>query len=231
MTPQWPVYSKDLQARSLSRRLENALNKEDVGPLIDLLPQQDGLDLASRYKAFLQTFPNAKWTINKAKPLKDGRQALEILIEAKRGLQSVPYSIQARQVLGIKTVEGKIIDQELLSEQTIVQDSKFPLEIKLNIPEAVLTGTNYDFDIILEKPLGNSIIAGGLIDISSEQIRKQVSPNIELSPLGAGGLFKSVKAPLNAGVQKWAAVLAHPEGLISITKMVRVVTDQSELEI
>ncbi len=50
-----------------------------------------------------------------------------------------------------------------------------------------------------------------------------------LSPMGGGGLFKSVKAPLNEGVQTWAALLAHPDGLISVTKKVRVVSDESDL--
>ena len=43
-------------------------------------------------------------------------------------------------------------------------------------------------------------------------------------------LFKSVKAPLNPGVQNLAAVLAHPEGLISIRKLVRVVSNQSDIK-
>ena len=230
-TPQWPVFANDLEGKSIGKRLENALNKEELVPLMDLFPQQEGFDLASRYKVFLKAFPNAKWTINEAKPLKDGRQSLEIIIAAQRRLQNTQYSIKARQVLGIKTLGGKIVDQELMSEQTIIQDSEYPLQISLNIPEAVLTGTSYDFDIILEKPLGDAIIAGGLTDISSNQIRNQVSPNIELKPLGAGGLFKSVQAPINAGIQNWAAMLAHPKGLISITKMVRIVPNQSDLEL
>ena len=78
--------------------------------------------------------------------------------------------------------------------------------------------------------IGNSILLGGLIPISEKEIRNRLSPPIELSPLGGGGLFKSVKATLTPGIQHWAAVIAHPEGLISITTMVRVVSKQSDID-
>ena len=231
LTPQRPIYASHLEQRTLSKRLENALNKKDIDPLIDLLPEKDGIHLASRYKTFLQAFPNAKWTIKETKPLKDGRQSWEILITAQTKLQNDQYSISSRQVLGVTTLEGRITNKEIISEETIIQKGKSPLQISLNIPEAVLTGTSYDLDIVLEKPLGDAIIAGGLSPLNAEQIENQLSPSIEISPLGGGGLFKSVKAPLKAGVQNWAAVLAHPEGLISITKMVRVVSNESDLEL
>ena len=41
--------------------------------------------------------------------------------------------------------------------------------------------------------------------------------------------FKSVKAPLKPGIQNWAALLVHPDGVISITKMVKVVSIESEI--
>ena len=151
LTPQRPIYASHLEQRTLSKRLENALNKKDIDPLIDLLPEKDGRRLASRYKTFLQAFPKAKWTIKEIKPLKDGRQSWEILITAQSKLQDDQYSISSKQVLGINTLEGRIINKEIISEETIIQKGKTPLKISLNIPEVVLTGTNYDLDIILPK--------------------------------------------------------------------------------
>jgi hypothetical protein len=47
--------------------------------------------------------------------------------------------------------------------------------------------------------------------------------------MGGGGLFKSVQAPFQPGVQTWAAMLVHPDGVVTVTKRVRVVSDRSEL--
>ena len=54
--------------------------------------------------------------------------------------------------------------------------------------------------------------------------------DIQLRPMGSGGIFKSVKAPLNPGQQRWAAIIAHPEGVISITKMVRIISNKADLK-
>ena len=83
--------------------------------------------------------------------------------------------------------------------------------------------------MILIEPLESTILAGGLISLSQNQINDQLSPSIDLEPLASGGLFKSVKAPLQPGVQNWAAIIAHPKGLISITKMVRIVNTAEQI--
>ncbi|WP_320666480.1 hypothetical protein [Prochlorococcus sp. MIT 1307] len=161
--------------------------------------------------------------------MNNGHQSFEILIKGQKQLEDIHYFMEAKQLLDVKTMQGRIIDQKLISEQTIVQKGNNYLPITVNIPETVLTGANYDVDIILEKPLGNAMIAGGLSNITAKQISNKSTPNIKLKPLGGGGLFKSVKAPLNVGIQNWAAILAHPDSLISITKRVSVVSEKSEL--
>ena len=47
--------------------------------------------------------------------------------------------------------------------------------------------------------------------------------------MSSGGLFKSVKAPQSPGIQRWSALLAHPKGIISVTKMVKVVSNKEKL--
>ena len=75
-----------------------------------------------------------------------------------------------------------------------------------------------------------SIIAGGLIAINDSKLRtKNSHKDIELMPLGSGGIFKSARAPLNPGEHRWAALIAHPQGLISITKKIKIVSSSSEL--
>ena len=65
--------------------------------------------------------------------------------------------------------------------------------------------------------------------LTPAQVEQQISPNLSLEPLGGGGLFKMVQAPQRPGVQNWAAMLVHPDGVVTITKRVRVVSDRREL--
>ncbi|MGB1776736.1 MAG: hypothetical protein ACPHGV_10410, partial [Synechococcus sp.] len=97
------------------------------------------------------------------------------------------------------------------------------LPVTLVIPDQVLTGSRYDVELIVNRPLGDAVLAGGLLPLTSDQVRDQVRPNLPLAPLAGGGLFKSVQAPLRPGAQTWAVMLVHPEGVVTATKRVRVV--------
>ena len=65
--------------------------------------------------------------------------------------------------------------------------------------------------------------------MQSKDLNIASSPYIDLAPIGSGGLFKIVRAPLNPSTQTWAAVIVHPDGLISITKKVNVVSELSNI--
>ncbi len=231
VTPQEQVNANDFRTKSLTRGLEYALNKKEINYLKNFLASEDETSLINRYKSFVNAFPNAQWSIKECNTLKDGRTCLKIQITGIKDLNGERYTLKSKQIVGLTIASEKIIRQDLINEETVIQLGEKPLSISLNIPDTVLTGEVYDFDVILNKPLGNALVAGGLIPISDQQILNQKSPNIELIPLGGGGLFKSVKAPLKKGIQKWAAVVAHPNGLISITKMVRVVSNSEEVEL
>ena len=62
-------------------------------------------------------------------------------------------------------------------------------------PDAVLTGSRYDIDLIVDEPLDQALVAAGLIDLTQQQVEDQLRPNLPLAPMGGGGLFKSVQAP------------------------------------
>ena len=98
----------------------------------------------------------------------------------------------------------------------------------MNLPRAVLTGSRYDIDLIVDEPLGQAILAGGLIELSDQQLATLSRPNLNLAPLGGGGLFKSVRAPKRPGSQTWALMLVHPDGVVTATKRVRIVSDLSD---
>ena len=76
----------------------------------------------------------------------------------------------------------------------------------------------------MDEPLGQALVAGGLIDLTDEQLADQSRPNLPLAPLGGGGLFKSVQASQQPGSQTWAVMLVHPDGVVTATKRVRVVS-------
>ena len=116
------------------------------------------------------------------------------------------------------------MDQEVLAQQSLLRSGERHLVVDVAIPDVVLTGSRYDIDLIVEEPLGQALVAGGLIDLTDEQLSAQKRPNLPLAPQAGGGLFKSVRAPQQPGSQTWALMLVHPDGVVTATKRVLVVS-------
>lgn len=219
-------FAKEISLQSLSNKLESSLNNEEINALNKFMSTEIYVNLKNKYNSIQDKFSNAKWEIKPGLKLKDNRQSINVYLTAEKQLGDKKYSLKAAQRIAISKENSKIINQEVLSEYSILKDLDLKMDISINIPDSVLTGSKYDIDIILEEPLEDAIIAGGLAAINSnEKENIIINKNIPLAPMGSGGLFKTVQAPLTPGKQEWAALIAHPKGLISITKMVRIVSN------
>ncbi len=219
--------SKKLQI--ISKRLQQALNQRQDSSFESIFYRKQSAEIRSKQISLLNRFPNTKWSVRPSIPLKDGRPTLNILISSNKESRQQQFTFKAEQKFAITTINEKILDQELISEYSILRSGNKNLPVRLGIPDVVLTGTKYDVDVILENPLEDSVIAGGLVGLSPTHIQNQINPPIKLTPLRSGGLFKSVQAPLTPGIQRWSAIIAHPEGIISITKMIKVVSKLKEI--
>lgn len=224
-----PAAGSSAAEQALVARLEQALNAPSQKGLEALLAPEQRQQLAPRLRRFAQRFTNARWRLNAGAPLADGSVPVAVAVSGSTQSNGLQYSLQASQQLRFRLADGLISGQELVQDQSVLTSAREPLPVTLVIPDAVLTGSRYDVDVVLDEPLGQALLAGGLAPLTPRQVREQQSPTIQLEPLGGGGLFKSVQAPFQPGVQTWAAMLVHPDGVITVTKQVRVVNDRSEL--
>lgn len=127
--------------------------------------------------------------------------------------------IKANQIFA----DNKLIKQEIISEKSEITSGDNPPEARINLPQRVNVGQEFDFDVILENPIGSDIILGGV----SEQ---KVSPSlylepstIELDALTAGGIFKRVKLPAKENQDHWySVILIRDGGIRMITQRVKV---------
>ena len=215
---------------SLSARLQQALNAEDrVQALSALMTPDQATSLIDRFRRFSVRFPETRWAVRPGQSLTDGRSTVQLAVSGTRQQDGLSYSFKAQQRLAFSTDAGLITGQEVLSDQSVLTSARKPLPISLLIPDKVLTGSRYDVDVVVDQPLGKAMLAGGLIGVTPQQVMEQQSPDVQLEPLGGGGLFKSVQAPFQPGVQTWAALLVHPDGVITVSKRVQVVDDKSKL--
>ena len=188
--------------------------------------------LASRYQAFRNDFPGLAWVVRPAAPLVDGRSTFLVTVNGATTAQGVSYQLQSEERLAIRTEAGRLVAQDVISQESLLRSGKRPLQVTMGIPDVVLTGSRYDIDLIVEEPLGQAMLAGGLIELTDQQLATLSRPNLQLAPLGGGGLFKSVQAPQRPGSQTWALMLVHPDGVVTATKRVQIVSnfnDQAQI--
>lgn len=213
--------------------LETALNGSDPAALAALLENGPGIDsalLQRRWSSLRQQFPDARWQFSPGAATQNGQPTVSLRVSGTRSVGATSYRLDAEQLLELRSDGNRITAENLLREQSILRSGDINLPVSVLIPDAVLTGQRYDVDVIFDEPLNGALVAGGLQSLSAQQVAAMESPAIDLSPLGGGGLFKSVQAPYSPGTQTWAVLLVHPRGVISATKRVRVVTDKAALK-
>lgn len=117
----------------------------------------------------------------------------------------------------------KIVEQEILSEQSQLTQGENPPAVEVRLPEQVTVGQEFEFDAIVQEPLGDRLLLGAATD-------EQVQPSGYLSPtpvnlelLASGGLFKVGQAPAVPETHWVSATLIRDDGMTTITRRLQVV--------
>lgn len=219
-----PGQAARLESR-LVDRLHQALNNNDTAGLMALIGSEGTVDpqqLTARLERLTDSFGPLTWQVSQSQPLPDGRARLDLSVRGTGEVAGVLYQLEATQTLAVSSHQGRILNQEVLQEESWVYSGDQRLPVTLQIPDAVLTGQRYDVDVILHDPLDSGLLAGGILEVSPDEVEIMGAPTIQLGTLNAGGLFKRVQAPYTAGGQTWTVMLVHPDGTLIASKRVQV---------
>ena len=213
--------------------LEAALNGEGDTALAGLLQAGPGLnpaEIQNRRRLLRGQFPDLRWQVSSGAPRRGGQPTVSVKLSGTRREGATTFRLDAEQLLLLQNEAGRFNGQTVLREQSMLRSGEQAPTVSLLIPDAVLTGQRYDIDVIFDEPLNGALTASGIAALTPAQVAAMESPTLELSGQEAGGLFKTVQAPLSPGSQTWAVLLVHPRGVISATKRVRVVADRAALD-
>ena len=144
----------------------------------------------------------------------------EIKVLGKKLVQGEIYILESKFNYSFSLANEKINQGTIEKLFSTIRSDNNKIDISFRIPDKVLTGTKYDIDIILNKPLEEVIIAGG---IKAHQVESFLEQEIDLEPLVSGGIFKMTRAPSKPGIQIWSGIIAHPKGIITFTKSIEIV--------
>ena len=204
----------------LRRNIENAFNSRNLKFINQSFGNDESLKITKQFSNILKEFPDSKWKIKKLKSNNPNEEMYEIKVLGKKLIQGEIYMLESKFNYLFSAVNGKINQGTIKKLFTIIRSDDKKIDISFSIPDKVLTGTKYDMDIILNEPLEEVIIAGG---IKAHQVESFLEPEIDLEPLVSGGIYKMTRAPSKPGIQIWSGIIAHPKGIITFTKSIDIV--------
>jgi len=204
------------------RNLEKSLNAKDLEFIRKNFRNEESQNIPKQFSKIINDFPNSKWKIKRLKSKIPNEDILRIKVSGEKIVNGETYILESKFDYLFSIVNGKIDEGIIKNLFTIIRNDEQKIDISFRIPDRVLTGSKYDIDIILNKPLEEVIIAGA---IKPHQVDSFFEQEILLEPLTSGGIFKMTRAPSKSGIQIWSGIIAHPNGMISFTKSIDIVDE------
>ena len=204
------------------RDLENSLNARNLEFIKKNFKIDENKNIPKQFSNIINDFPDSKWKIKRLKSSIPNKNILRIKVSGKKIINGEIHVLESDFDYLFSIVNGKIDEGIIRNLFTTIRNDDKKIDISFKIPDKVLTGSKYDIDIILNKPLEDVIIAGS---IKPHQVNSFFEQEILLEPLASGGIFKMTRAPSKPGIQIWSGIIAHPEGMITFTKSINIVDE------
>ena len=202
------------------KNLEKSLNERDLEFIKKNFRDDINQNIVKQFLKIINDFPDSEWKIKRSKSNIQNKEIFRIKVSGKKIVNEKIHILESNFDYLFSVVNGKIDKGIIKNLFTTIRNDDKKIDISFKIPDKVLTGSKYDIDIILNKPLEEVIIAGS---IKSHQVNSLFEQEILLEPLSSGGVFKMTRAPSKPGIQIWSGVIAHPEGMITFTKSIDIV--------
>ena len=140
------------------------------------------------------------------------------------GMQTTPRRLTLESVIHSRQqfADDQIVSQEVLSERNQLSSDSAPPEVVVILPERVAPADSYGFDVIVQEPLGERYLLGAALDEGTTTEDFFTPRPLDLELLSAGGLFKLGDAPTTPDNLWVSGLLIREDGLIVITRRLRV---------
>ena len=144
------------------RNLENSLNKRDLEFVRKNFRNDENQNIPKQFSKIINDFPDSKWKIKTLESYIPNKEILRISVSGRKIVNGEMHILESDFDYVFSVLNGKIDEGTIKNLFTTIRNDDKKIDISFKIPEKVLTGSKYDIDIILNKPLEEVIIAGAI---------------------------------------------------------------------
>ncbi len=221
------------QLKQALTQIDAAANRKNVQGVMQFysphFTHSDGLNrqsLEQALKLLWAQYPNLTYRTELKSWQPDGRGIRAETVTYISGTQTVNgQSLKLDSTLrSQQRFEGQtIVQQDVLAEASKVMSGENPPDVKVSLPEQVQVGQDFNFDVIVQEPLGSDLLVGSALE---EPVKPSgyLNPTIaDLELLPSGGIFKVGHASNTPDARWISAVLLRHGGTTMVTQRLRVV--------
>ena len=177
--------SQNINNQLLSNQLEEILNERKDNLLKDVFSKQSFYKFNKQSLAFRNKYKDSKWSIKMTR--NDQKNSiLDVKIKSTRTIGDQVYNLHTKQTVEIETYKNKIKKYKVIDEESILSSQESPLIVKIISPDKVLTGERYEINLIIEKPLDDSLTAGGMIILKNNEKMNLSNDSFSIRPNQSG---------------------------------------------
>ncbi|MEQ8383103.1 MAG: nuclear transport factor 2 family protein [Coleofasciculus sp. A1-SPW-01] len=221
------------QLKELLAQIDAAANRRDVEGVMQFYSQDfkhsDGLTHAQMEEALKQLwerYPQLTYRTELQSWENQGDGIVAETVTTVTGTQpnngtmvKLESMLRSRQ----RYENQQIVSSEILAERSQLTSGVNPPNLQVILPEQVRIGQSFNFDAIVQEPLGDNLLLGTALEEPINGDRYSQPSDLELDLLSAGGIFKVGRAPLTPQDRWISAVLIRGDGMTMITRRLNVV--------
>lgn len=222
------------QLTNLLAQIDAAANQHDVKAVMQFysprFTHSDGLTRLSLEQALTQLwqrYPQLKYQTQLQSWKAEGNALVATTVTNITGTQSASNrnmtlnsTIESRQ-----RFEGQtIVRQDILAERSQLTAGTKPPTVNVNLPQQVKVGQQYNFDAVVQEPLGGDYLLGAALE-EPVKVENYLNPTpVDLELLSSGGLFKVGRAPIRPDSRWVSAILIRGDGMTFVTQRLQIIS-------
>ena len=231
-------YKTPKKLTEILEKIDKAASRQDLKDVMNFysndFTNSDGLNresLEAALKNFWQLYKSVKYRTKVQSWETDGDTIVAETITYITAIQEMKdrnLTLKSTITSKQRYENEKIVEQEILTERSQVTSGKTPPTISVNLPAEVEVGEKYNFDVVVEEPLGEQMMLGtALTEPINENSYTFEPAKFKLEILSSGGIFKIGEVTENLDSQWLSAILMRKGGITISTYRLRVISEET----